>query len=336
MGFNTFKDFKLKPDYQAQKVTLKLEKEVKTKQKSKKKRWVPFFSTPDFCWREKLKLRAAECGVSSGFQWLRRKIEGFDMGWYVREDPDETTPTYFGGKVTYIDNCDKDLMSLPMINDMVEAVGYISGPSKLVIEEISSSEGDVGPTPLKPIRYRGLLVGERNADSGNGQKEKNGEGPEENKGKSVAKVGEEDTEVEEGDTKVGERDVGEGDVEVFFDVPISFEGNIEEENEEAVEEDDSEFEESEYRSDADNPVFSKFDGIVEENAREFEHRIEGNSEQTYKRDSEQRSARQSEQSWEREKEQKEEEFDTATLEQNVVDDPDYNSDVLESVHSEDE
>ena len=119
----------------------------------------------------------------------------------------------------------------------------------------------------------------------------NCEGPEKSKGKSVAKVWEEDTEVEEEDTKVGERDVEEGDVEVFFDVPISFEGNIEEKNEEVVEEDDSEFEESEYMSDVDNPVFSKFDGIVEENARESEHRKEGNSKQTYKRDFEQRSAR---------------------------------------------
>ncbi|KAB2635338.1 hypothetical protein D8674_025872 [Pyrus ussuriensis x Pyrus communis] len=31
---------------------------------------------------------------------------------------------YSGGKVTYIDKCDKDLMSLPMIDDMVKAVGY--------------------------------------------------------------------------------------------------------------------------------------------------------------------------------------------------------------------
>ena len=29
-----------------------------------------------------------------------------------------------GGKVTYIDNCDKDLMSLSVIDDMVEALGY--------------------------------------------------------------------------------------------------------------------------------------------------------------------------------------------------------------------
>ncbi|KAB2636205.1 hypothetical protein D8674_026739 [Pyrus ussuriensis x Pyrus communis] len=32
---------------------------------------------------------------------------------------------YVGEKVTYIDNCDKDLMSLPVIDDMAEAVGYI-------------------------------------------------------------------------------------------------------------------------------------------------------------------------------------------------------------------
>ncbi|RXH79867.1 hypothetical protein DVH24_041014 [Malus domestica] len=31
---------------------------------------------------------------------------------------------YCGGKVAYIDYCDKDLMSLPVINDMVEAIGY--------------------------------------------------------------------------------------------------------------------------------------------------------------------------------------------------------------------
>ena len=42
----------------------------------------------------------------------------------------------------------------------------------------------------------------------NGQKEKNGEGLEENKGKSMAEVGEEDTQVEEMDTEVGEGDVG--------------------------------------------------------------------------------------------------------------------------------
>ncbi|KAM2308028.1 hypothetical protein ACFX1S_030303 [Malus domestica] len=33
-----------------------------------------------------------------------------------------------------------------------------NGPSKLVIKEVSSSEEDVGPTPLKPRRYRGLLA----------------------------------------------------------------------------------------------------------------------------------------------------------------------------------
>ncbi|KAM2657104.1 hypothetical protein EV1_012509 [Malus domestica] len=125
----------------------------------------------------------------------------------------------------------------------------VSGPSKLVIEEISSLDGDVGSTPLKPIRYRGLLaikrpkvddcctfqlvqtcvieVGERTTYYGNGQKEKNGEGPNENKGKYIAGVGEEDVEVEERDIEVGEGDVREGDTEVFFDVPISFEGNVE-------------------------------------------------------------------------------------------------------------
>ena len=86
--------------------------------------------------------------------------------------------------------------------------------------------------------------------------------------------------------EVGKRDteVGEGDVEVFFDVPISFEGNIEEENEEANEENDNEFEESEYESDADNPMLSKFDGIMEKNERESKHRKEMNSEQTNERD----------------------------------------------------
>ena len=32
---------------------------------------------------------------------------------------------YAKGNVTYIDNCDTYLMSLPVIDDMVEAVGYI-------------------------------------------------------------------------------------------------------------------------------------------------------------------------------------------------------------------
>ncbi|CAN6695228.1 unnamed protein product [Malus baccata var. baccata] len=31
---------------------------------------------------------------------------------------------YAGGKVTYIDNYDKNLMSLPMIDDMMKVVGY--------------------------------------------------------------------------------------------------------------------------------------------------------------------------------------------------------------------
>ncbi|RXH71916.1 hypothetical protein DVH24_025417 [Malus domestica] len=31
---------------------------------------------------------------------------------------------YVEGKVTYVDYCDKDLMSLPVIDDMVEALGY--------------------------------------------------------------------------------------------------------------------------------------------------------------------------------------------------------------------
>ncbi|KAM1646214.1 hypothetical protein ACFXTN_007272 [Malus domestica] len=228
-------------------------------------------------------------------------------------------------------------MSLPVIDDMVEAVGYIEWfmnyyfkipnmdlsnglkhiqkqqflkfmevtvPSKVVIEEISSSEEDVGPTTLKPIRYKGLLaiegpkvddcctsqvvqtcvseVGEINAEEENGQKEKNYEGPDKSKGKFMAEVGEEDT----------EGDVGEGDTE------------------------------SEYGSDTDNLVFSKFD--------------ERDSEQRSARQSEQRSARQSEQSREREEEQSEEEFDTVNVEQNMVDDPDYNSDALESVHSSDD
>ncbi|XP_068329820.1 uncharacterized protein [Pyrus communis] len=170
----------------------------------------------------------------------------------------------------------------------------VTGPSKVVIEEISSSDENVG---------------EINAEEGNGQKEKNCEGPDKSKAKYVAEVGENDT---KGD--VGEGDVGEGDTEVFFDVLISLEGNVEEENEEATEEDDSDFEESEYGSDADNPVFSKFD----------------------ERDYEQRSVRQSEQSREREEEQREEEFDTANMEQNVIDDLDYNSDAFESVHSSDD
>ncbi|KAM1943794.1 hypothetical protein ACFX15_012087 [Malus domestica] len=67
------------------------------------------------------------------------------MGWYVCEDPDETTLTYLylelfsielhhggeisyevyaGRKVTYMNNYDKDLMSLQVIDDMVEVVGY--------------------------------------------------------------------------------------------------------------------------------------------------------------------------------------------------------------------
>ncbi|KAM2568707.1 hypothetical protein TB2_008907 [Malus domestica] len=170
----------------------------------------------------------------------------------------------------------------------------VCGPSKLVIEEISSSEGVVGPIAVKPIRSRGLLaiealevddcctsqlvqtcateVGEINAYSRNGQRTY--EGPEENKGKYMAKVkgedtqveewdievgvGDGDTQVEEGDTEVGDEDVGEGDVrmrdvELFFDVPISFKGNVEEENEEVAQENDSDFEKSEYGSDDDNP-----------------------------------------------------------------------------------
>ncbi|KAM1427127.1 hypothetical protein ACFXTO_019740 [Malus domestica] len=108
----------------------------------------------------------------------------------------------------------------------------VSGPSKLVIEKISSSERDVGPTTVKPIRSRGLItiegpevddcctsqlvqtcvteVRKINVYFGNGQKERNCEGPEENKGKSVGEVGEEDTQVEEGDTEVGDGDVAKG------------------------------------------------------------------------------------------------------------------------------
>ncbi|RXH72081.1 hypothetical protein DVH24_025582 [Malus domestica] len=98
-------------------------------------------------------------------------------------------------------------MSLPMIDDMVEAVGYSERfinyyykipnmdfcnglkPIQSGSEVQTISEGDVRPTPLKPRRYMGLLaierpevddcctsqlvqtcvieVGERNADSGN-------------------------------------------------------------------------------------------------------------------------------------------------------------------------
>ncbi|KAB2600177.1 hypothetical protein D8674_010448 [Pyrus ussuriensis x Pyrus communis] len=186
---------------------------------------------------------------------------------------------YVRGKVTYIDNCDKDLMSLLVIYDMVEAAGYIEWFMNYYFK----------------IPNMDLSNGEINVEEGNGQKEKNCEGPEKSKRKSVAEV-------------------GEGDIEVFFDVPISLEGNVEEENEEDTEEDDNDFEESEYESNADNPIFSKFD----------------------ERDAEQRSARQSEQSREKKEEQREEEFDTANVEQNVVDDPDYNSNTLESVHFSDD
>ncbi|RXH75778.1 hypothetical protein DVH24_039477 [Malus domestica] len=31
---------------------------------------------------------------------------------------------YFGGKISYIDGCDKDLMSLLVVDDTVEALGY--------------------------------------------------------------------------------------------------------------------------------------------------------------------------------------------------------------------
>ncbi|RXH75774.1 hypothetical protein DVH24_039473 [Malus domestica] len=71
----------------------------------------------------------------------------------------------------------------------------VSGPSKLVIEKISSSERDVGPTTVKPIRSRGLITieGPEVDDCCTSQlvqtcvteKERNCEGPEENKGKSV-------------------------------------------------------------------------------------------------------------------------------------------------------
>ncbi|KAB2626011.1 hypothetical protein D8674_017671 [Pyrus ussuriensis x Pyrus communis] len=176
---------------------------------------------------------------------------------------------YVGGKVTYIDNCDKYLMSLPVIDDMVEVVGYIERFMNYYFKIPNMDLSNVDDCCT--------------SEEGNGQKEKNCEGPEKSKGKFMAEV--------------GEGDVGEGDIEVFFDIPIK-----------ATEEDDSDFEESEYGSDVDNPVFSKFD----------------------ERDSVQRSARQSEQSREKEEEQMEEEIDTANVEQNVVDDPDYNSDALES------
>ncbi|KAB2636204.1 hypothetical protein D8674_026738 [Pyrus ussuriensis x Pyrus communis] len=140
----------------------------------------------------------------------------------------------------------------------------VTGPSKVVIEEISSSEKDVGRISLKPIRYKGLLAIE---------------GPE----------------VDDCCTS-----------QVVQTCVI--------EKEEATEEGDSNSEESEYGSDVDNPMFSKFD----------------------ERDSEQRNARQSKQSRERKEKQREEEFDTVNVEQNVVDDPDYNSDALENVHSSDD
>ncbi|XP_048420906.1 uncharacterized protein LOC125468709 [Pyrus x bretschneideri] len=225
---------------------------------------------------------------------------------------------YVGGKVTYIDNCDKDLMSLPVISDIVEAVGYIERfmnyyfkiPNMNLSNGLKQIQSDFDVQSMFNFvpkdKVIEMYIEELTTEKA---KEKNCEGPKKSQGKSVADVGENDT---KGD--VGEGDVGEGNTEVFFDVLISLEGNVEEENEEATEEDDSDFEESEYGSDADNPVFSKFD----------------------ERDYEQRSVRQSEQSREREEEQREEEFDTANMEQNVIDDLDYNSDALESVHSSDD
>ncbi|KAB2603218.1 hypothetical protein D8674_004223 [Pyrus ussuriensis x Pyrus communis] len=164
---------------------------------------------------------------------------------------------YVGGKVTYIDNCDKDLMSLPMIDDMVEAIGYIERfmnyyfkiPNmdlsnglkqiqsdsdvqsmcnfvpkdkviEMYIEELTTEEAVTQKQQfLKSMEVTGpskVVIEEIS--------KKNCERPEKSKGKYVAEV--------------GKGDVGEGDTEVFFDVPISLKGNVEEENEETTEEDD--------------------------------------------------------------------------------------------------
>ncbi|KAB2605714.1 hypothetical protein D8674_005431 [Pyrus ussuriensis x Pyrus communis] len=100
----------------------------------------------------------------------------------------------------------------------------------------------------------------------------------------------EDVQVPQEGVEVGEKCDGENG-DTFFDEPVDFEGDHEESDEENAEE-DSDFMESYYGSDEDNPKFAK---------------------------------------------DKQEDVEQAGDEKvNLVHEPDYNSDDLESVHFEDE
>ncbi|KAB2622173.1 hypothetical protein D8674_024355 [Pyrus ussuriensis x Pyrus communis] len=152
---------------------------------------------------------------------------------------------YVGGKVTYIDNCDKDLMSLPVIDDMVEAVGYIERfmnyyfkiPNMDLSNGLKQIQSDsdvqsmcnfVPKDKVIEMYIEELTTEEAVTQEQQFLKSMEVAGPskvvieeisKKSKGKSVAEVGEGD---------VGEGDVGEGDTEVFFDVPIKIDiANVE-------------------------------------------------------------------------------------------------------------
>ncbi|KAB2617830.1 hypothetical protein D8674_013699 [Pyrus ussuriensis x Pyrus communis] len=142
-----------------------------------------------------------------------------------------------------------------------------TGLSTVVIEELSDEEGDVMTITCKPRKRKGLLAIK---------------GPLDNKEVSVQEEwivmcsddGLQDVQVDvEGEGEHGD---------TFFDVPVDFEGDQEESDEEDPEE-DSGFVKSNYGSDEDNPNFAKYDVIQEAHEVQYEQITGSQSEKMKKK-----------------------------------------------------
>ncbi|KAB2630887.1 hypothetical protein D8674_008406 [Pyrus ussuriensis x Pyrus communis] len=133
-----------------------------------------------------------------------------------------------------------------------------TGPSTVVIEELSDEEWDGLLVIEGPSDNKGVFVKEEVTVMCSND----GFHQEEVAGTNVAEV--EDVQVVEQVNEQGvqvDEQVDEGEhSDTFFDVPVDFERNQEGSDEEDPEE-DSDFVESDYRSDKDNPNFAKYDVI---------------------------------------------------------------------------
>ncbi|KAB2631133.1 hypothetical protein D8674_008652 [Pyrus ussuriensis x Pyrus communis] len=146
----------------------------------------------------------------------------------------------------------------------MESMEY-TGPSTMIIEELSEEEWDVMAITCKTReKKRGVSIEEEVtvmcSDEGFHQEEVAGISMAEEEDVQVArKGGLQDVQVDEQGVQVGE-ECEEEHGDTFFDVPVYFEGDQEESEEEDPKED---IVESDYGSDKDNPNFAKYDVIQE-------------------------------------------------------------------------